>query len=78
MGFNDKEIVALSGAHSIGRAHKERSGTVSNSQTEKDATCYTGRGCTARFDGKSGVGNPGGKSWTKSWLKFDNAYYDEN
>lgn len=26
MGFNDKEIVALSGAHTLGRAHKERSG----------------------------------------------------
>ncbi|KAJ7519606.1 hypothetical protein O6H91_20G045800 [Diphasiastrum complanatum] len=26
MGLSDKEIVALSGAHSLGRAHKERSG----------------------------------------------------
>ncbi|CAI7897257.1 unnamed protein product [Closterium sp. NIES-53] len=26
MGLNDKEIVALSGAHSLGRCHKERSG----------------------------------------------------
>lgn len=25
MGFNDKEIVVLSGAHALGRAHKERS-----------------------------------------------------
>ena len=29
MGFNDAEIVALSGAHTLGRAFKERSGTVS-------------------------------------------------
>merc|ERR1711924_31287 len=29
MGFNDQEIVALSGAHTVGRAFKERSGTVS-------------------------------------------------
>ena len=28
MGFDDKGIVALSGAHTIGRAFKERSGTV--------------------------------------------------
>ena len=26
MGFNDREIVALSGAHSVGRMHKDRSG----------------------------------------------------
>lgn len=26
MGFNDREIVALSGAHSLGRCHKDRSG----------------------------------------------------
>jgi cytochrome c peroxidase len=26
MGFNDQEIVALSGAHAIGRCHKDRSG----------------------------------------------------
>jgi len=26
MGFNDREIVALCGAHSLGRAHKDRSG----------------------------------------------------
>jgi L-ascorbate peroxidase len=28
MGFNDAEIVALSGAHTLGRAFKERSGTT--------------------------------------------------
>ena len=28
MGFDDAEIVALSGAHTIGRAFAERSGTV--------------------------------------------------
>ena len=26
MGFNDREIVALSGAHTLGRCHKDRSG----------------------------------------------------
>lgn len=28
MGFDDAEIVALSGAHSLGRCHKDRSGFV--------------------------------------------------
>ena len=26
MGFNDQEIVALSGAHAVGRCHTDRSG----------------------------------------------------
>lgn len=30
MGFDDKEIVALSGAHTLGRAHKDRSGFEGN------------------------------------------------
>ena len=28
MGFNDQEIVALSGAHTLGRCHADRSGFV--------------------------------------------------
>ncbi|KAK3263629.1 putative L-ascorbate peroxidase 7, chloroplastic [Cymbomonas tetramitiformis] len=36
MGFNDREIVALSGAHTIGRAFKERSGTVENGYARED------------------------------------------
>eukprot|EP00210_Caulerpa_lentillifera_P000998 g961.t1 len=28
MGFNDREIVALSGAHTLGRCHKDRSGWI--------------------------------------------------
>ena len=28
-----------------------------------------------RDDGEPGVGMPGGCSWTKNWLTFDNSYY---
>ncbi|KAK9853614.1 hypothetical protein WJX84_003084 [Apatococcus fuscideae] len=59
MGFNDQEIVALSGAHTIGRAKPTRSGFG------KENTMYT----------INGPGNPGGSSWTKDWLKFDNSYF---
>ncbi|XP_024538691.1 probable L-ascorbate peroxidase 6, chloroplastic/mitochondrial [Selaginella moellendorffii] len=61
MGFNDKEIVALSGAHTLGRARPNRSGWG------KDETKYT----------KDGPGLPGGQSWTVHWLKFDNSYFRE-
>ena len=43
MGFNDQEIVALSGAHTLGRAKPSRAGFG------KEATKYT----------KDGPGNPG-------------------
>ncbi|CAD6268196.1 unnamed protein product [Miscanthus lutarioriparius] len=59
MGLNDKEIVALSGAHTLGRARPERSGWG------KPETKYT----------KDGPGAPGGQSWTSQWLKFDNSYF---
>ena len=88
MGFDDREIVALSGAHTIGRAFAERSGTVTHGYGAKKATKYTG-GCPAgapggpgsggcpfaRRDGKAELGMPGGQSWTKSWLTFDNSYF---
>ncbi|KAK8646928.1 hypothetical protein V6N13_120695 [Hibiscus sabdariffa] len=61
MGFNDKEIVALSGAHTLGRARPERS------SWGKPETKYT----------KNGPGAPGGQSWTVQWLKFDNSYFKE-
>eukprot|EP00438_Fugacium_kawagutii_P027136 Skav225199 [mRNA] locus=scaffold3065:278776:290535:+ [translate_table: standard] len=83
MGFDDKGIVALSGAHTIGRAFKERSGTVKEgygeSLGESSGCPYTvsmPKGCPIRHDGASGVGTmPGGKSWTTKWLKFDNEYF---
>ncbi|KAJ7524942.1 hypothetical protein O6H91_17G028700 [Diphasiastrum complanatum] len=61
MGFNDKEIVALSGAHTLGRSRPERSGWGVAS------TKYT----------KDGPGSPGGQSWTAQWLKFDNSYFKD-
>ncbi|OUS42599.1 chloroplast ascorbate peroxidase [Ostreococcus tauri] len=77
MGFNDREIVALSGAHTIGRAFKERSGTTNHGYGAKNGTKFTG--CpymNARADGKEGsIGMPGGASWTRRWLAFDNSYF---
>jgi L-ascorbate peroxidase len=60
MGLSDKEIVALSGAHALGRAYKDRSGLVTMVDTK-----YT----------REGPGSRGGMSWTKDWLKFDNSYF---
>jgi L-ascorbate peroxidase len=59
MGLSDKDIVALSGAHTLGRARPERSGFG------KASTKYTA----------NGPGAPGGSSWTVQWLKFDNSYF---
>jgi len=75
MGFDDQEIVALSGAHTIGRAFKERSGTVTNGYGEASATKFTCPMANVRHDGAQGVGMAGGKSWTKRWLTFDNSYF---
>lgn len=81
-GMNDEEIVALSGAHTLGRAFKDRSGTVDNAEGPKGATKFTvGKptsGCPF-FNASGGNythnGMAGGRSWTKEWLKFDNSYY---
>eukprot|EP00955_Chlamydomonas_euryale_P061501 358057-Chlamydomonas_euryale.AAC.2 len=57
---NPQDIVALSGAHTLGRAFKNRSGAA-----PLESTKYT----------KDGPGTKGGQSWTEEWLKFDNRYF---
>ncbi|KAK4800567.1 hypothetical protein SAY86_021054 [Trapa natans] len=56
-----QEIVALSGAHTLGRSRPDRSGWG------KPETKYM----------KDGLGAPGGHSWTVKWLKFDNSYFKD-
>jgi L-ascorbate peroxidase len=75
MGFADAEIVALSGAHTIGRAFKERSGTCPFGYTDAAASPHTKSSCRVRADGKEGIGMAGGAAWTKNWLTFDNSYF---
>lgn len=65
MGLEDKEIVALSGAHTIGRSRPTRSGWG------KESTPYTSH----PKEGETWA--PGGQSWTVDWLNFNNAYFVE-
>jgi len=60
MGLSDQDIVALSGAHTLGRAFTDRSGA-----NKLDSTKYT----------KDGPGTKGGQSWTEDWLNFNNRYF---
>ena len=75
MGFGDAEIVALLGAHTLGRAFAERSGVTEHNQRSGGSTAFTAASACPRADGAKGVGMPGGQSWCKNWLSFDNEYY---
>eukprot|EP00521_Asterionellopsis_glacialis_P019236 CAMPEP_0195326312 /NCGR_PEP_ID=MMETSP0708-20121125/9633_1 /TAXON_ID=33640 /ORGANISM="Asterionellopsis glacialis, Strain CCMP134" /LENGTH=312 /DNA_ID=CAMNT_0040393907 /DNA_START=131 /DNA_END=1069 /DNA_ORIENTATION=+ len=69
MGLNDEEIVALSGAHTFGRAYKDRSGLGA------EKTKFTDGSKQVRADGKEAHYKAGGSSWTEKWLVFDNSYF---
>ncbi|CAG9464743.1 unnamed protein product [Pedinophyceae sp. YPF-701] len=69
MGLSDKDIVALSGAHTMGRAYSDRSGA-----NDKPTTRHTEKGVPADVTPKGGE-TPGGQSWTADWLKFNNHYF---
>jgi L-ascorbate peroxidase len=70
MGLNDEEIVALSGAHTFGRAYKDRSGLGAEQTKFTDGTAKQ-----FRADGKEAKYKAGGSSWTEKWLIFDNSYF---
>eukprot|EP01018_Ginkgo_biloba_P019251 Gb_14035 [translate_table: standard] len=82
MGLTDKEIVALSGAHTLGRSRPERSGwgkpgtkyTITKHTQSRMLMMKTMAKCAVV---KDGPGAPGGQSWTVEWLKFDNSYFKE-
>ena len=54
MGFNNREIVALCGAHTIGRAFSDRSGVTEHSSGFKGATPYT---CATSVTAREGCPN---------------------
>merc|ERR1719316_1997346 len=56
MGFGDKGIVALSGAHTIGRAFKERSGACPFGYGSGGASKYTKADCKVKPGGQPGIG----------------------
>jgi L-ascorbate peroxidase len=74
MGFNDEEIVALSGAHTLGRAYKDRSGVGAEQTKFTDGSSSTSA-TLLRADGTEATYKTGGSPWTKNWLIFDNSYY---
>lgn len=79
MGLDDKDIVALSGGHTLGRARPDRSGFGAKE------TKYTAVGPGLTTANSSREDRPitpkpvgvQGTSWTVNWLDFDNSYFTE-
>lgn len=70
MGLGDEEIVALSGAHTFGRAYADRSGLGA------EKTKFTDGTPTKLSDGSAtDKYAPGGSPWVENWLVFDNSYF---
>lgn len=60
----------MSGAHTFGRAYKDRSGLG------KESTKFTDGKMKQYFaDGTEAPYKPGGSSWTEQFLVFDNSYF---
>ncbi|KAL7564930.1 hypothetical protein ACA910_009417 [Epithemia clementina (nom. ined.)] len=73
MGFDDEGIVALSGAHTFGRAYKDRSGLGKEKTKFTDGQSEKSK--QIRADGTEAKYTPGGSSWVDQWLVFDNSYF---
>lgn len=70
MGLGDEEIVALSGAHTFGRAYADRSGVGA------EKTKFTDGSPTKLADGSTtDKYTAGGSPWVEDWLVFDNSYF---
>lgn len=69
MGLDDRDITALSGAHTLGRARHDRSGAG------KESSKYTKKQEDGSLEVGDDFGQEGGSSWTRNWLKFDNSYF---
>jgi len=70
MGLGDEEIVALSGAHTFGRAYADRSGLGA------EKTKFTDGTPTKLADGSTtDKYTAGGSPWVEDWLVFDNSYF---